>query len=518
MTEQQRLAITAPDTCVWVDGPAGAGKTSVLVQRVLHLVEHLHAAPDRICVLTFTRAAAAVLEARLDALGVRGCVVGTLHAIAMKITSSYPDLIDRLEGFRVADEKDCGAARELAAWSLRRKLKGLTPKERDRANALAVEWLKRANVAPYELVMDGARRATAEMWAPSWLLVDEVQDLDASQWSFVEQCRAAGARVFAVGSQAQSIYRFRGALPDRAPAWAAEVGALRLSLDANHRCVRSVVEVAGRFGGLSGVGYVESAARPEVGSAVLLRMEGRSSEDAGAVVVNAVKGWIAQGGKHEDIAILCPMWWPLSRLSVALDDEEIPWRLDNADRDDLGQLLLRLWVRLLAAPTNDILAFRLLQELSPDWSARLDMFMPFGSTPLLVAAGDRGLLPRGRALPDLLPLVARRLAGEGLDMQTVVGLVRTVEAMTHRERMRWAEDPETGTQDEPSKGVLLSSIHGAKGDEWPCVIYLRNSVTDHCLDYVAVTRAQEELTVVSLAEVQPELTQRFRLNPGWIDV
>ena len=515
MTEAQLAAISAPDTCVWVDGPAGAGKTTVLVQRVAHLVEKLHAAPDRICVLTFTRAAAAVLEARLEALGIRGCVVGTLHAIAMKITSSYPDLVDRAEGFRIADDEDVGAARELAAWTLRRRTKGLSPKDRAAADALAVDWLKRANVAPYEMVMDGARRATAEMWAPSWLLVDEVQDLDATQWAFVEQCRAAGARVFAVGSQAQSIYGFRGALPERAPAWADEVGALRVNLDTNHRCVRAVVEVAARAGEMLGAGYNEVAARPDVGSAVLLRVEDRDGEKSWGAVVQTVRGWLAQGGKFEDIAILSPMWWPLSRLSVVLDDEEIPWCLDAAEPTGHAERILRLWVRLLAAPTNDILAFRLLQFMCSDWGGRLEMFMPFGTRPLLVDAGDRGLLPRGRSLPDLLPFLVRRIARE--DVPHAEDLVREVEAMTHRERMRWAEDPATPTPGTIRGGVRLSSVHGAKGDEWPCVIYLRHSARDLHLDYVAFTRARDELTVISRDEVPEPLARRYRLNPGWIN-
>ena len=65
VVRQQRRA-GRPDSSVWVQASAGAGKTRVLVDRVLRLL--LAGTPaQRILCLTFTRAAAAQMSERISA-------------------------------------------------------------------------------------------------------------------------------------------------------------------------------------------------------------------------------------------------------------------------------------------------------------------------------------------------------------------------------------------------------------------------------------------------------------------
>lgn len=63
--EQRRAA--APDASVWVEASAGSGKTKVLADRVIRLMLD-GTAPDRILCLTFTRAAAAEMSIRINAI------------------------------------------------------------------------------------------------------------------------------------------------------------------------------------------------------------------------------------------------------------------------------------------------------------------------------------------------------------------------------------------------------------------------------------------------------------------
>ena len=65
-TEEQRRAIEARGTNLLLSAAAGSGKTAVLVQRVLSLIEE-GADVERMLVVTFTRAAAAEMRARLAA-------------------------------------------------------------------------------------------------------------------------------------------------------------------------------------------------------------------------------------------------------------------------------------------------------------------------------------------------------------------------------------------------------------------------------------------------------------------
>jgi len=64
-TEEQRIAIETHDKSLCVDAGAGSGKTSVLVDRILYLLEHRHATLDQVVAITFTEKAAAEMKERL---------------------------------------------------------------------------------------------------------------------------------------------------------------------------------------------------------------------------------------------------------------------------------------------------------------------------------------------------------------------------------------------------------------------------------------------------------------------
>ena len=73
----QSQAVTSDAENVLLRAPAGSGKTkSVIAAIAAYRYEHLN---DRICAITYTRAARAEMEARLQELGVRDVEVTTIH-------------------------------------------------------------------------------------------------------------------------------------------------------------------------------------------------------------------------------------------------------------------------------------------------------------------------------------------------------------------------------------------------------------------------------------------------------
>jgi len=64
-TREQKAAIESRARSLCVDAGAGSGKTSVLVERVVHLLEHRLATLDEIVAITFTEKAAAEMKDRL---------------------------------------------------------------------------------------------------------------------------------------------------------------------------------------------------------------------------------------------------------------------------------------------------------------------------------------------------------------------------------------------------------------------------------------------------------------------
>ena len=66
LTDEQRQVVLSDNRELLVSAAAGSGKTAVLVERILHLVEHRGYSIDRMLVVTYTRAAAAELRERLE--------------------------------------------------------------------------------------------------------------------------------------------------------------------------------------------------------------------------------------------------------------------------------------------------------------------------------------------------------------------------------------------------------------------------------------------------------------------
>ena len=77
LDEAQRMAVTAEDANVLLRAPAGSGKTTSLISAIANYrYEHLN---DRICAITYTRAARAEMEQRLAEMGINDVEVTTIH-------------------------------------------------------------------------------------------------------------------------------------------------------------------------------------------------------------------------------------------------------------------------------------------------------------------------------------------------------------------------------------------------------------------------------------------------------
>lgn len=123
-TPSQREAIHAKGS-VLVSAAAGAGKTAVLVERILHLILDEHADLDRMLVVTFTNAAAGEMRKRISARIGRALSEGqgdahlrrqlsllpaaqisTIHAFCLNLIRRYFHLIGIDPDFRLADESE----------------------------------------------------------------------------------------------------------------------------------------------------------------------------------------------------------------------------------------------------------------------------------------------------------------------------------------------------------------------------------------------------------------------------
>jgi DNA helicase-2/ATP-dependent DNA helicase PcrA len=93
-----------------------------------------------------------------------------------------------------------------------------------------------------------------------FILVDEAQDLNASNIQLILGCVAEGGRVIAVGDRYQSLYGFRGADTEAIPRLIEMLGAQTLPLSISYRCPRTHVEYVKKL-----VPHIEAAENAKEG-------------------------------------------------------------------------------------------------------------------------------------------------------------------------------------------------------------------------------------------------------------
>ncbi len=388
LAPDQRDAATAPPGPVLCVAPAGSGKTTTLVARVAWLVGGDGADPATIAAITFNTRAAEELRARLDPalapLGVpSGAVrVRTFHALGLEILRDAGERLQlRARDWvlrRACPNLDAAARRRLDAAFSRLKLDlGVTagdvagdpaPGPVARAFLAYEAALAEAGAIDFDdLVALALRRLGADpallsRWRArcAHLLVDEVQDVDASQLRLALLLAAPANRIFLVGDDDQSIYGWRLADVRRVLGLAAALpGLRRVDLEVNYRCPAPVVAAAVRLVEHNAERFAKRVRpRPDAPGRLVLAPAPTQRDPSAEmrVAARALDSWPADGGSRAVLARTRRELLPAAALSL---ERGIPFRADGvallledprldgilaeaADTPAAGPLLLRL--------------------------------------------------------------------------------------------------------------------------------------------------------------------------------
>ena len=233
-------------------GP-GTGKTSALIKRVKRLLGD-GIQPEKILVLTFSRAAAADLKKKLEKLhGDKPCPkvkASTVHAYCLDLLNRVAPtprlLLEYEEKFLLEDLNYIGQGGSLEKFKA--ALAGLTG---ERFPSIQ-KWLKFHNVMLIEEVVP---KAFYHLESPSHIfrtgfdhiLVDEYQDLNTAEQEFLDLL-AKDSNFTVVGDENQSIYSFRHASPEGISRFEErhpdrEVVKLKIC----HRCPSKIVNMANQL-------------------------------------------------------------------------------------------------------------------------------------------------------------------------------------------------------------------------------------------------------------------------------
>jgi len=250
LNPQQREALKHTNGPLLVLAGAGSGKTKVITHKYAYLVKTNKVPPESIMAVTFTNKAANEMKERIKGLtdrDLKSSWIGTLHSQCGKILRKDIKHLGYSSDFSIYDEDDrCNLIRhilkELKIYEALYKgvssrinfLKASLVGPEDFLSAgdgfgfdekLAKVYvryqdeLKRSNAVDFDdLIMLTVRlfRENPKVLdkyrdAFPYLLVDEFQDLNFSQYQFVKLLSELHRNICAVGDDDQSIYKFRGA-------------------------------------------------------------------------------------------------------------------------------------------------------------------------------------------------------------------------------------------------------------------------------------------------------------------
>jgi DNA helicase II / ATP-dependent DNA helicase PcrA len=258
LNPQQREAVATTEGPVLILAGAGSGKTRVITHRISHLISALHVPPSAVLAVTFTNKAAGEMRARvtslLEELALPSApLISTFHSFCVRLlrrdgdglapirpgftrTFSIYDDEDQLAIIKAAykrmglDEKAMPYRATLSQISQAKSVKE-TPQEMyskstdPRVTKVAAVYeeyektLRQANALDFDdLLLESVRllyhdEATREAWNRrlSYIMIDEYQDTNRSQYELMRLLTQRHDNVCVVGDEDQSIYSWRGA-------------------------------------------------------------------------------------------------------------------------------------------------------------------------------------------------------------------------------------------------------------------------------------------------------------------
>ncbi|MCE5212649.1 MAG: ATP-dependent helicase [Deltaproteobacteria bacterium] len=568
LDQQQQVAVHTESARVLVLAAAGSGKTRTLIERIAYLVEEKNVSCYEITAFTFTRKAAGEIQSRLvERLGNKAYKIkmGTMHSLALEMIQNFGEVIglknkhvtvygDFEEQFLL---KDCALAMGVyngKSWKPKKGdvdavfnsyyQTGVEPDGLDPVHDLFKAFIARCkenNSMTYGGLLTGLKLLIPTMKEYvniKHIFVDEIQDIDTLQWMIIREMEEVfSASLYVVGDLDQSIYAWRGAVPEYLLEHQNEFDIYRLQT--NYRSRASIVNAANKLiaNNIDRLPMEMIATREDD---LLCPVEVYKNIDSQKLVeMRLCSDSITSPIYTKPVTVLSRNHALLEKLSMLLEEAHIEHvyigketALTNSEEfrrfhahlklsvnefDNFSFLLIKDLMGISVADYSEIrrYAAETGQSHFQVWIAKEDIEYP---------ASDRSLADVLKEMPTLCKWY--------FDINPIVDFIEkyieTSPKATVSQYLDWLATIDI--QDEIKKeyeGLTLMTIHAAKGLERPTVIIagcneeiipskqaIRNDDIEgeRRLMYVAMTRARDNL----LLTIRPETTEtngREYVNP-----
>ncbi|EPT8452779.1 DNA helicase Rep [Vibrio fluvialis] len=598
----------------YVSGPclvlagAGSGKTRVITNKIAYLVQQCGYKARNIAAVTFTNKAAREMKERVgQTLGKaesRGLMVSTFHTLGLNIIRREYKQLGLKAGFSLFDDQDQLALlkeltekqldgdkdllRQLTSTISNWKNDMLSP---DQAKAQALGEQQQLFAFCYEMyqkqmqaynaldfddlilmpvLLLRANEEVRQRWRNRirYLLVDEYQDTNSSQYELVKLLVGERGRLTVVGDDDQSIYSWRGAKPQNLVLLGQDFPNLRLiKLEQNYRSTSRILRAANILIANNPHVYDKSlfSEIPD-GEKLKVILANNEDHEAEKVTAEIIAHKFLNRTEYRDYAILYRGNHQSRLIEKSLMQNRVPYKLSGGTsffaRAEIKDIMA--YLRVLVNPDDDNAFLRIVntprREIGPATLEKLGSYANMRGKSLFESSFELGLEQHlsGRGLENLrrftqwLVAIADN-AERGNTVDAVRSLVRDInyedwlyetsssakaaemrmknvsdlyswivsdlegdnydqEEKTLKEvvqRLTLRDMMERGEEDDDSDAVQLMTLHASKGLEFPYVYLIgaEEGILPHQTS-IDEDNVEEErrLMYVGITRAQRELT------------
>lgn len=452
-----RLNPSQQQAVEFVEGPclvlagAGSGKTRVITNKIAHLIRQCGYQPRQIAAVTFTNKAAREMKERVaQTLGkkeARGLIISTFHTLGLEIIKREYKALGIKANFSLFDDQDQMALLKELTFDLLEEDKDLLKQlitaisnwkndlispqqvvgqargEKEQHFAECYRryelHLKSCNVLDFDdliskpTILLNQNEEVRERWQQKirYLLVDEYQDTNTSQYQLVKLLVGQRARFTVVGDDDQSIYSWRGARPQNLVLLSQDFPKLNvIKLEQNYRSSERILKAANIL--IANNPHVfEKKLFSELGYGAPLKVLTANNEDheAERVIGELIAHHFINKTEYKDYAILYRGNHQSRIFEKMLMQNRIPYRISGGtsffSRPEIKDLLA--YLRVLTNPEDDSAFLRIVntprREIGPKTIQKLGEWANQRGKSLYQASFDLGLEQtlKGKGLESL---------------------------------------------------------------------------------------------------------------------
>lgn len=404
LNEQQQQAIYAVDRPLLVLAGAGSGKTTVITHKIAHLVNQCGVEPQHIFAVTFTNKAAREMKERVgkQLKGDKGkkLTVSTFHNLGLNIIRREHKALGIKPGFSIFDAHDAqtlirelmpgtdtpekeviyAVAQRISNWknamvSAERALE-IATQQQDLLAARVYQHYNRQLRAynavdfddlillPTQLFQD--QPEVLDRWQNRirYLLVDEYQDTNASQYLMVKLLVKIRQAFTVVGDDDQSIYAWRGAVPENLAQLQQDFPGLEvIKLEQNYRSSSRILKAANQV--ISHNPHVfDKKLWSKLGVGDEIRILQCEDDDAEAerIATEIVSQRLHKRTQFGEFAVLYRGNHQARLLEMKLQQFQVPYKISGGnsffDKAEIKDMIA--YLRLIVNPDDDTAFLRII--------------------------------------------------------------------------------------------------------------------------------------------------------------